>query len=280
MKPQRQTRARQAGFTLVEIVVAIAITSVVVAFVGMFLAAPLGAYEHQARRNALVGDVSTPWPRMQQDLRDALPNSVRVRVNGNYVALEMLQVVGVTRYTAAANINSTSIAIAGSPAGAVRGSVQSGANVYLSVNPGANVYTPNVSMTNTRRTVNWNTAGNGTATLNVSQAPSFTAGDSSRRRLYLVGGPVTYLCDLRAGQGTIRRYEGYTVAAAHTARDAPNEFGTATNNELIARGITACAFDQSNTYVTRQQTVSARFSATRNNETVTLLHESRAEYLP
>ena len=90
-------RRTQSGFTLVEIVVAIAITGIVVVFAAMFLAAPLGAYEHQSRRNAMVGDVGAAWPRLQQDLRDALPNSVRVRVNGNYVVMELMPVAGVTR---------------------------------------------------------------------------------------------------------------------------------------------------------------------------------------
>jgi MSHA biogenesis protein MshO len=273
---------RQSGFTLVEIVVSIAIMSIVVVFVGMFLAAPLGAYENQARRNAMVGDVSAAWPRIEQDLRAALPNSVRVRINGNYVVLEMMQVAGVTRYTTGANINSTNIAIAGSPANAVKaeGALTNPDSVYLAMNPNANVYSLSGSITNTRRTVSWTTTANGSGAMTVNTAPSITATNSPRRRLYLVRGPVTYLCDLRTGQGTMRRYAGYTVAANQTLRDAPNEFGTASSNDLIARGITGCAFTQTNTYATQPQTVAVRVTATRNNETVTLLHESRAEYLP
>jgi MSHA biogenesis protein MshO len=276
------TRRLQSGFTLVELVVSIAITSIVLVFVGMFLAAPLGAYEHQSRRNAMVGDVSTAWPRFQEDLRDALPNSIRTRVNGNYVVVEMMTVAGVTRYTGAANINSTNIAIAGSPSDAVvaTGALSNPASVYLAVNPNTNVYSLSGSITNTRRTVSWTTTANGSGAMTVNTAPNFTAGNSSRNRLYLVRGPVTYLCDLRAGQQTLRRYAGYAVAAVHTARDAPNEFGTATSNELIARGITGCAFTQSNTYPTKPQTVAVRLTATRSGESVTLLHESRAEYLP
>ena len=38
---------------------------------------------------------------MQQDLREALPNSVRTRRNGSYVVVEMLSVEGVSRYTGA-----------------------------------------------------------------------------------------------------------------------------------------------------------------------------------
>ena len=66
----------------------------------MFMAAPVDAYETHMRRNALVADAATAWPRMDTDLRAALPNSVRARRNGNFVVLEMLRVVDVARYKA------------------------------------------------------------------------------------------------------------------------------------------------------------------------------------
>ena len=61
---------------------------------------------------------------------------------------------------------------------------------------------------------------------------------SPRHLIYLVSGPVTYLCD--EGQGTLRRYENYAIAANHAARDAPGDFPGA--GELIARGLTTCNF--------------------------------------
>ena len=276
-------RPRQAAFTLVELVVAIAVGGIVTAFAAMFLLAPLGAFDAQSRRQDMVGDLSAAWPRLQRDLQDALPNSVRTRSNGNYVVLELLPVIGVTRYTAAANINSLIIDAAGSPAGVIKGQPADQPvplDAYLSVNPDANVYTLSGSITNTRRALTWTTnVANGAGTLTVTgAAPNFSAGDSPRRRLYLVDAPVTYLCDLRPGQGTIRRYSGYTIAANHASRDAPNEFATATRNELIARGITACTFGVHG--AAAPHTVSARFTTTRNGESVTLLHQSRAEYLP
>ncbi len=276
---------RQSGFTLIELVVAIVVGSIVAAFVGMILTAPVDAYEAQSRRQAMVGDLNAAWPRMQRDLSEALPNSVRARPNGNYVALEFMPVVGVTRYTATANINSTSIAVAGTRAGVISGQAANPSNpiaAYLAVNPNANVYTRTGSITNAPRTLNWTTdAVDGTGTISMPGAPpNFTAGNSPRRRLYLVDGrgPVTYLCDLT--QGTLRRYSGYTIAASQASRDSPNEFGTATGNELIARGLTDCDFGVHGGGPTAAQTVTARFTTTRSVDNVTLLHTSRAEYLP
>jgi MSHA biogenesis protein MshO len=261
---------RQSGFTLFELVVAISIGSIIVLFAAMFMSAPIDAYDAQSRRQTLVGDVNAAWPRMQRDLAEALPNSVRRRPNGNYVALEFMPVLGVSRYTGTAGI------IKGQPADRIGAPL----SAYLSVNPTGNLYALNVSITNAPRSLTWTTTDvvNGKGTLTVAPtAPNFTAGHSSRRRIYLVDSPVTYLCDLT--QGTLRRYSRYTVASNHALRDAPNEFGSALGNELIARGLTACSFDVFGGGAA-PQTVSVRLTAARANETVALLHQSRPEYLP
>lgn len=273
------------GFTLVELVVAIAISSIVVLFVGMFITAPLSAFEAQSRRNAMVGDITAAWPRMHDDLREALPNSVRVRVNGNYVAIEMLKVVGVTRYT------SSPSGMAFDAAGTINGVFKgqplaqvAPASFLFSVNPGANganVYALGNRMLATQLT--WNTrtvAPNiGSSSVTLNPVPAF-AFDSPRNRAYLVTGPITYLCDLRAAQRTLRRYEGYALAANQASRDAPNEFAVGTN-DLIARGVTGCNFAASAQNQTiNAQTVAVRLTTLRNNETMTLLHEARSEYVP
>jgi hypothetical protein len=59
-----------------------------------------------------------------------------------------------------------------------------------------------------------------------------------------------------------------------------SEFGTALDNELIARGLTACNFEIFGGGTTVPQTVSVRLTAARANETVALMHQSRPEYLP
>jgi MSHA biogenesis protein MshO len=276
------SRALQAGFTLIELVVSIAISSVIVVFVGMFTLAPLEAFEAQSRRNVLVGDVSAAWPRMEQDLRTALPNSVRVSPNGNFVALEMLPVVGVTRYRLGAVVNSNSIDAAGTSARLISGQAANmpvpGVAFRLARNPDANVYAVGGSLT-APVDLTWNTNPlNGTGAIGVSIPPAFTSLDSPRRRLYLVGEPVTYLCN--RAQGTLRRYTGYTLAANQGARDDPPGLAGATSNELIARGLTACDFAHSGFSGTQAQTVSVRLTAALGPEFVSVLRQSRSEFLP
>jgi MSHA biogenesis protein MshO len=270
----------QQGFTLVEMIVAIAVSAVVVIFAAMFIAAPVDAYEAHSRRVVLAADASTAWPRMQQDLRQALPNSVRVLRNPtlpNFVALEMLAVVGEARYMQAP---SASFRVAGTTTGIfgnylpVPGVDFPGA--YLSVNNlGPQAYAFAGTMTPPVDVDMVATATPGEVTLNLSAPPALAA--SPRRRIYLVSGPVTYLCD--EAQGTLRRYAGYVIAANQDARDEPAEFAGATTT-LVARGLSGCNFAVSPVGGNHSQTVAVRLTATRDNDSVTLLHTSRAEYAP
>jgi MSHA biogenesis protein MshO len=256
-------------------------------FVSMFIAAPLSAFDAQSRRAALVAAPSDAWPRMEADLRTALPNSVRARQNGVYFVLEMLPVVDVARYMTAPG---ASFIVAGTAAGAFSGvfrgvtlpfdSSAAATPYYLSVNAGVNPYTTaavlTTSATRIRVTANA-TAGEGTVTL--TPAPALTPG-SPKHRVFLLSGPVTYLCD--ASQGTLRRYANYALAANQANWDSPTDFSNASiPSTLVARGLTTCNFATSVVNATTSQTVAVRLTSTATNgDSVTLLHTARAVYVP
>jgi prepilin-type N-terminal cleavage/methylation domain-containing protein len=272
-------RRAQLGFTLVEIVVAITISAIVVVFVSMFMAAPLEANAATSRRAALVAGPSDAWPRLESDLRVALPNSIRTRRNGNFVAVEMLSVVGEARYVPP--IGASFVAWGTAAGGVFLGAPPPYA--YLSVNnrgtAGADAYTLTGSMTAAGATITITPVGSGEANVSVSPPPVFTA-ESPRHRVYAVSGPVTYLCD--ETQGTLQRYQGYPIAANQASWDSPGEFSSAgVTGELIARGLTACTFAASAPGGTTAQTVAVHLTSTAaNGDSVTLLHSSRAEYVP
>ena len=269
-----RSTCREGGFTLIELVVAITISAIVMVFVSMFIAAPLGAYEAQSRRMALVAAPSDAWPRMEADLRTALPNSVRWRRNGAFVALEMLSVVEVTRYMdppGAAPFRIAGVALPMNPA--VR---------YLSVNnlgtAGANAYALSGSITAAGANIQMVAGAAGEASVTVVPAPAFAA--SPKQLMYLVSGPVTYLCD--EGQGTLRRYSGYAIAANQANWDSTADFaGAGVAGALVARSLTGCNFAVSPVGGATSQTVAVRLTSTATNgDSVTLLHSSRAEYTP
>lgn len=271
-------RVRTRGFTLIEMVVAIAISGVVIAFAAMFISAPVDAYEAQARRARLVEDASSVWPRMQADLRNALPNSVRWRPNGRYVVLEMLETRGYARYLTAP---AASFDVAGTSRG-IFDTVQVGdpdiPNVYLSVNnAGQEAYTRTTSMSPALRITFGNTAPavGGHSRLTLDRVPAINV-NSPRNRVYLVSGYVAYLCDhmLR----TITRYRGPGVVANVASHDTPADFGAA-ESEVVARGVARCDFAEQRA-ANLPQLVTARFTASRNNEILTLLHQASLENLP
>ena len=273
---------KSRGFTLVELVVAITISSIVVVFAAMFIGAPVSAYQMQSRRATLVADTSSAWPRMETDLRAALPNSLRWRRNGSYVVIEMLSVVDVARYmTAPAAMFNT--------AGTFRGITvpMTTTSYYLSVGnlgtAGANAYALSGSITPAGATIQLAAgASAGEAALTVNPAPVFSAAAlaaSPKHRIFLVSGPVSYLCDETLG--TLRRYAGYPIALNQTSFDTPAEFAAAgATGALIAQGLTTCNFAVSAIGGAQSQTASARLTTTRNGDSVALLHSSHAEYLP
>lgn len=268
---------RARGFTLVEVVVAITISAIVVGFVGMFITAPIKAHDAQARRLKLAAGPMDAWPLVEADLRGALPNSVRTRRNGNFVVLEMLEVVDGVRYMQATN---APFKVAGMFRGVTAPATLNG--VYLSTGntglAGANAYTLTGSMTPSSR-VQFAALAANEEQITVTPVANLTA-VSPKHWVYLVSGPITYLCD--ESQGTIRRYSGYNVLPNQTSWDTPTEFNNAgVASTLVARGLTSCNFVVWPLSGGTQQTVALHLTSTDSTgDSVSLLHTTRTEYLP
>ena len=66
------------GFTLIEMIVVIVLTSIIASAVAVFIKLPIQGYVDTARRAEMSDEADTALRRMGRDLRLALPNSVRV----------------------------------------------------------------------------------------------------------------------------------------------------------------------------------------------------------
>src|SRR6202049_1947397 len=102
------TRAAR-GFTLIELVITIAVGSVVVAFMALFIVTPMTTYTAQTRRATLVDAADSALRFMGRDLRAALPNSVRVSPSGS--VLELLATVDGARYQDSGPLSTPGLAL-------------------------------------------------------------------------------------------------------------------------------------------------------------------------
>src|SRR5574340_804111 len=224
-----------AGFTLIEMIIVIAITAIVGSMVAVFLRAPLESYVAQDRRARLADAADTALRRMGRDIRLALPNSVRVTSVGNVVYLEFLGTRSGGRYRA-----------------------QGGGDILDFTVPdnGFDVLGPGIDMKAGDRIAVYNLgitgadawAGNtlaaytGVTALNVTNiaiapkpTPPFPLA-SPGNRFQVVDGPVSYACNPTAG--TLTRYWGYAISAAQpTPPSAP------VSSALLATGVSDCSFD-------------------------------------
>lgn len=93
----RSLASRQVGFTLVELVMVIALAGLVAVMISTVMSRPMQGFVDQSRRAELVDLAGTALNRMARDIRLAVPNSVRIGGSGE---LEFLRAPTGGRYRA------------------------------------------------------------------------------------------------------------------------------------------------------------------------------------
>lgn len=289
MRPPRYQRSigrwagRQRGMTLVELVVTMAVASVVVAFMALFIVTPMQAYGAQTRRAELVDDADGALRLIGRDLRAALPNSVRVASSGSVTALELLATTDGARYRDGAPLGNAALDLDFTAAdGAFATTVPftqlalpwTSTTSYLAIYnvgvPGADAYEQANVITPAGTTISI-AAGSAANENLVTLSPAFRfALGSPSRRVYLVSGAVTYLCDTTAG--TLRRYSGYGILSPQpvTAGTLTGAGATAT---LVAKDVAACQFSFAAGTAQRNALVTLTLQLSRTGESIQLLNE-------
>lgn len=287
-------RQSQGGFTLIELVIVIALTFIVVGMMALFITGPVETFFSQSRRAVMNDGVDGVWRSMSRDVRNALPNSIR-RVNvAGVEALEMLAVLDSARYRPQIvptvpnnelyfNVGDQQFATAGAFQNAAVGFDRT--DVYLAIDnrgvAGGDAYAFNNVMTPMGTRIQLNASAlAGEVQVQLGAAMTFAPGPGSpTRRMYLVSGPVTYLCNPVAG--TVVRYSGYTIAAAQAARASNGALvGAGAAVTPIAAGITACNFAVSATPVLASDpipVVTIRLTATQQTESVSMMYQAHSE---
>lgn len=273
----------QRGFTLVEMVVVIAITGILAAVVAQFIVAPVQGYLSTQARAALVDQADLALRRIGRDLRIALPNSARVTASG--LALELVPTTGAARYVAEGSNRlqfgsvATSFDLIGPPLTLSVGQTL----VFYNLGPGvvgSDAYADNSSaaaQANANRRSSTNAAGPASSVTMSSLAGLPVAAFAPPYRVFAVDPPVTYRCDLSAG--TLTRYQGYGFLAAQP--DPP----VSGSNAVLASGVSACRFSYDAAVVASRAALvnlalTLQTSTTSGTESVTLHHALHVDNLP
>jgi MSHA biogenesis protein MshO len=287
----RPNKGRQAGFTLVELVVTMTVSVVVVAFMAMFISVPVQGFTDQARRAKLVDAADTSLRRMGRDVRRALPNSIRTTVNGGVVALELLSTVDGARYRSTppggppqqlnftAPDNSFNVIGPLTQIAKPFNSVTHHLAVYNVGVPGADAYELANVITPVGTQIDIAAdpfAGEDRVTL----APAFQfAFESPTQRIFLIDGPISYLCDPVAQ--TLTRYAGYTIAANHSSRDSAGELvGAGATGSVMADRVAGCAISYAPGSAERAGLVSIEINVAEQGETISLLSQVHVDNVP
>ncbi len=242
----RAQRRHSGGFTLVELMITMVLSTIVVGFTSLMIATPVQAYIAQSRRAELSDSAEAAMRSISTDVQRALPNSVRWGTVSGVRVLEMVRVFDVVSYRDAwlerqamqfgtptsgfSSLQEVNCVALATIAAMVRPQLvvdNRRAPSYRTVYGLTNIITPATS------TIGCNTTAAGTD-LTISPAFRFTDYNdrSSNTRAYIVSGVTQYQCDLNAG--VLRRYEWLAIRSAIVLAT-----GATT---VIARDVTACAF--------------------------------------
>lgn len=259
---------RLAGFTLVELVVVIAVLGIISVGSVTFLRYTIDGYGQSETRAELAAMSTILLARMTSDLEQALPNSVRS--NGSCV--EFLAVRETSRYLDAPRVTAgTTVRIE-----AIAGSVAAPAAARIAINPDAteHVYDDSAGIVSPAATFSV-PDGDGIVTATLA-SPFVFAEDSPQQRVHLVDGPVSYCVD---GE-QLYRYRGYAISAVQpTPATLPS---SSAGRQLLAEGIdaTGTAFSSAAGSLVRNGVVSVRLTLVRGDDRIGVLRLVHVRGLP
>ena len=248
MNPRRPAVNCAHGFTLVELVIVIALTGVVAVLASTLVGRQMEGYVDTSRRATLVAKADSALRQMARDFRNAVPYSIRI--SGNAIEWVPIQDFGRYRRRAGASgeavldfsgadsqfdvigpvpvvASGSRLVIANTPV------LAAGFNLYQAASDGSVL--PAGAHVITTAGITPSLSG---STLSLSTGFQF-AQDSIASRFYVVSGASSYLCN--TGSGQINRFTGYSIQSSQPVAAGAAPLATAAS-ALLVDGVTSCSF--------------------------------------
>lgn len=281
------------GFTLVELVTVVVLVGFLAAIGGMLIVTPITSFTDQSRRAELTDEADNALQRISRELRNALPNSVRI---SGVTALEFLNTTAGGRYRARLETGGTGEQLGDTdgvgidifdvlggitgtitPGGAGLANCRSGASDCLVLyNTGADysAYAGNNMAAITA--VNTGVDPPQITYDNTAGFP-FPIPPSSQQRFFVVDRPISYICS--ANQ--LWRYENYGIAVAQPVA-ANGDPINGVNPQLLANNVVSCNFSYVSGAGSRHGLVTLQIIVrdTATNESVPLLYQTHVSNIP
>jgi MSHA biogenesis protein MshO len=279
------------GFTLVEMIMVIAITGIIAGMVAVFIRAPVQGYLDMEGRAEITDVADTALRRMGREVRLALPNSIRVPAAAQN-CMEFLPTVTGGRYRAEVST------VAGSPGNPLDFSTATTTFDVLGGMTSVPAAGDHVVVYNLGIPGSDAYAGNNRAAIAVANAGGITL---TAAKLFPFSSPgnrfqvipnadqaVFYVCSglidanpannvdaAGNGIGTLSRLSTYGFNAA-TPAACPAVAGA----PILAQNVSGCVFTYSTLANQHSGLVSLQLSLTRHSERVTLYHEVHVNNVP
>lgn len=263
----RRATSSYLGFTIVELVVVIAVTAILAAGAASFIRNPTQAYLDAESHANLTDKADTALRRMAREVRNALPNSVRVSISGADSFVEFIPVKAARRYRAEVGVSATDnpldFALAADTFDVL------GQAVPVASGDKLVIFNLGIEGSDTYEGSNVRPL----QTFGTLSTLSFSGGTfpqpSPSSRFYVVSTATSMVCDMTNKQ--LLMYSGYPIQSAQPASiGALNALAT---GRVLANNVTTCQMQYSAGVLQRSGIVTVYLGLSEGAAKVNLMHQ-------